>query len=82
MGDAKCEKACDDYRVDVTAAVFGACKCGFPKSAHAVTAAAPRRRPKSVTLPKKDPPKEPEPASAPPPAPSAPAPSAPSSVRV
>ena len=26
--------ACDNYRVDMAAANFGDCKCGFPKAAH------------------------------------------------
>ena len=26
--------ACDNYQIDMTAATFGACKCGFPKAAH------------------------------------------------
>ena len=26
--------ACDDYRIDMTAASFGTCKCGRPKSEH------------------------------------------------
>ena len=29
-----CAVACDDYRLDMSAAIFGACKCGFPKAAH------------------------------------------------
>ena len=31
---------CDNYRVDMTHATFGTCKCGFPKSAHKVTTKA------------------------------------------
>ena len=30
--------ACCSYTIDVCAAEFGACKCGFPKSAHAQAA--------------------------------------------
>ena len=26
--------ACDNYRVDIIAATFGTCRCGFPKAAH------------------------------------------------
>ena len=33
--------ACDDYRIDMTAATFGACKCGQPKSAHNLTNKGP-----------------------------------------
>ena len=29
--------ACDEYRVDVTAARFGDCKCGYPKAQHSLT---------------------------------------------
>ena len=28
------EGACDNYRVDIIAATFGTCRCGFPKAAH------------------------------------------------
>ena len=28
------EGACDNYQIDMTAASFGQCKCGFPKAAH------------------------------------------------
>ena len=31
---------CDNYRIDMTHATFGTCKCGFPKSAHKVTTKA------------------------------------------
>jgi hypothetical protein len=29
--------ACNDYQIDMTAAAFGQCKCGYPKSAHSLT---------------------------------------------
>lgn len=32
--------ACDNYRVDMTHATFGTCKCGKPKMAHTVTTKA------------------------------------------
>ena len=35
--------ACDNYRLDVTAANFGDCKCGFPKIAHVVGRGASAR---------------------------------------
>lgn len=31
--------ACDNYRIDMTAAAFGQCKCGAPKSEHVMTSA-------------------------------------------
>ena len=37
--------ACDNYRVDVTAATFGNCKCGYPKAAHAKI---PKPKPQTV----------------------------------
>ena len=33
-------QACDTYRIDMTASTFGACKCGYPKSAHNQTTKA------------------------------------------
>ena len=58
--------ACDNYELDMTAARFGDCKCGFPKRDHvgkpSVTAAISGRSSAHVTLP------------APSPQPSAPAP--------
>ena len=36
------EVACDSYRVDMLAASFGACKCGFAKRDHTTTVAAAR----------------------------------------
>ena len=30
------EGACDQYRVDITAAAFGQCVCGKPKNAHVI----------------------------------------------
>lgn len=30
--------ACDNYRLDMNAAIFGACQCGFPKAEHAESA--------------------------------------------
>ena len=39
--DAGCAAcACDKYKLDMTAATFGTCVCGFPKSAHANTSGA------------------------------------------
>ena len=35
-------KPCDNYRVDMAAANFGDCKCGFPKKDHAPSAFASR----------------------------------------
>jgi len=35
-------KACDNYQLDLTAAEFGACKCGFKKHDHPNTTFAPR----------------------------------------
>ena len=35
-------QACDNYRIDMAAARFGDCKCGFPKVAHKAPAAAPQ----------------------------------------
>lgn len=35
--------ACDNYRIDMTASKFGACKCGWPKADHKISAAAPQR---------------------------------------
>ena len=37
-GDSSGGSACSEYRVDTLAAVFGACKCGLPKAAHAPSA--------------------------------------------
>ena len=34
------EDVCDNYRIDMTHATFGTCKCGKPKSAHTVTTKA------------------------------------------
>ena len=38
MSDSSSGGACDNYRVDVAAARFGDCKCGFPKADHKNTA--------------------------------------------
>ena len=34
---------CTSYRLDMKAAIFGMCKCGFPKQEHKTTEAAPAR---------------------------------------
>ena len=39
-------KACDDYRIDMTASEFGLCKCGFAKSLHSSTGLS-----RSATMP-------------------------------
>ena len=75
-------QACDEYRVDMTAARFGDCKCGFPKSAHKATAVcapaaassnrngnAAAARARFAALPTQAPPKPPP--EAPPPKPRA-----------
>ena len=36
--------ACEEYRIDMTAAVFGTCKCGQPKLAHSAEALAPKKK--------------------------------------
>ena len=88
--DEEESKACDNYRVDMTASNFGDCVCGQPKAEHKAGAARPRQgsvkqfmptaAPAPAAAPTPPPPKPaPAPAPAPPPKP-APAPAAPASM--
>ena len=50
--------ACTNYRVDTSAATFGACKCGFPKAAHSAAPAGKQQQGatgKRVTMVSRDP---------------------------
>ena len=40
-GNAAGGGACDNYRIDLTGAKFGVCRCGFPKAEHKLTAERP-----------------------------------------
>ena len=85
-------KACDDYRVDMAAARFGDCKCGFPKADHKkTTGLAPAGGgARKMFVPQATPPPAPKPAPAPvptlaspppaPPPPEPPTPAAPTPV--
>ena len=33
-GDGKASEPCDNYQLDMAAATFGMCYCGWPKTAH------------------------------------------------
>ena len=50
--------ACDNYRIDLTAAEFGTCKCGFPKAAHKSGGGAPRSKVKVPAAKAAEPPAE------------------------
>ena len=43
--------ACDDYKIDMTAATFGTCRCGRPKSEHKQSAAPAAKRPRAAWKP-------------------------------